>query len=112
MDKLYFDYRIQQVVKNLDISFLAPEMYNELIVVEDDHMFNSNTVYQYLYRDKLGCKLSFTFDMKDLMERNIDFRDALNMYFEQHNFVAEDIIRKCWYVTESFLEELKGGTVK
>lgn len=111
MDNYFFDYRIGEIRKNLDTTFLAPEMYNELIVITNDGIYNgeqyaSNSCYKYIYEDKNGKQIEFFFDIEQLLGNDMTFDSALNKFLSSHNFEAEQLIRKFWFITEELFWSL------
>jgi hypothetical protein len=96
-DRYFTDYRTQRVVKNLDTTFMAPELYNELVV--EDCLAGT---FVYTYEDAQGDRLMFSFTRESIPD--IGFYAALNRHCESYNFERTNIVRKIMYVSA---EELK-----
>lgn len=93
-DKYYIDYRLGTVVKNLDVGYLAPEMYIEVLpgpVAE---------TYTYTYEDKDGGRLDFMFSAEELDKGQVSFEAMTEAHFSRHNFTPVTVVRRIAWVTE------------
>ena len=97
MDKYYVDTRRNEVVKNLDTSFLAPECYYEYTKGINDDMVTE------VYQDGKGIRLNFSWHIND--KDNLGKRRIA--YFKENNFemcnLVEYIVPKKW-----FIDSIKG----
>jgi uridine kinase len=97
-DKFYIDYRTGNIEKNLDISFLSPETYNEVIVDED-----LAGIYEYTYEDEEGRRLAMRFDSENIPIAGFSFMEE--SFHKKHNFTAERIVDKRMYITKKQFNE-------
>lgn len=108
-DKYYVDYRRQAIVKNLDITYIAPEEYNELII--DDAR---DGIYKYTYENPEGGRLDFTVAQEELLHGHRTFGDLRDAHFEKHDFMGANVVSKILYVSqENFDLQVKeqGGII-
>lgn len=102
-DKYYIDYRRGEIIKNLDTSWMAPELYNE---VEINESLSGTYIYTYIDDNDRLLDFSFTIEM---IQGKI-FWDVLDVYCKKNNFVIAEIVRKIMYITqEEFNEAYKGA---
>lgn len=100
MDRYYMDYRVNTIVKNLDVSYLAPEMYCEVVV--DDIM---QGCYTYTYEDAQGRQLKFTFDNAQVNTLYGGFQTEVKAHFERHNFGPAEIVSRFKYIGQQEFDE-------
>lgn len=99
-DKYYVDYRIGEIVKNLDTSYLAPEMWNEVIV--DDAL---SGMYTYTYADDQDQRLTFSFTQDQLDSSELSFQEMLDSHCKKNYFNASYIVNKCMYINQEMFNE-------
>lgn len=106
MDRYFLDYRSQEIVKNLDTSFLAPEMYIEVIVDS-----SRDGLYHHTYSDGEGGLLDFAFTMEQV-EAAGGYHNLLDMHCKRHGFTPHEIVRKTLYLPqEKFDAAYQGGVL-
>lgn len=103
MDRYFFDYRIGEIRKNLDVTFLAPELWNQIVVTD---AFDDNKTYRYVYENNIGERLDFMFNVDQFEESGQSFHEALVAHCSNHNFDAEHLVEKYWYMTEELFWSL------
>lgn len=101
-DKYYVDYRIGAIVKNLDVTYLAPEMWNEIVVDE-----SKSGSYSYTYVNEQGKHLTFSFT-QDQIDNVTDFnyREKLNAYAKENNFEICHIVDKKMFLSREVFNRL------
>lgn len=105
LDRYYLDYRRQCIVKNLDTTFLAPEMYNEVVVNEE--LAGS---YKYTYADQEDRRLDFMFTMEQVQYTPGGYDLMMDEHCKRHNFIPERIVDKLLYISQQqFDEAYQGG---
>lgn len=98
-DRYYIDYRIGEIRKNLDTTFLAPEMYNEVIV--DD---SKNGMYSYTYGDDQNRKLVFSFTQEQLDDSQVSFREMLDAHCKENYFDPHCVVDKRMYISQEMFD--------
>jgi hypothetical protein len=98
MDKFYIDYRIGKIVKNLDISFMAPELYIEVVV--DDAQAG---IYRYKYANMEGKQLDYNFTELDIQQssQSNPFQWGLDTHCVRHNFTPDVLVSKVLFLSQA-----------
>lgn len=97
MDRYYIDYRTGEIVKNLDTTYMAPELYNEIIT--DDAL---DGIFKYTYSDSKDRRLDFSFTRESVGDH---FHEALDVHCKRHNFEIDDLVDKRMYISKSKFDE-------
>lgn len=104
-DKYYLDYRTQTIRKNLDVHWMAPELYMEVEVDEDFH-----ETYEYEFEDAQGRRYGFRISLLELQHSRIPFEEILKIHFERDGFVSAKNTRRIFYLNQhTFDSMLEGG---
>lgn len=103
-DEYYVDYRIGEIVKNLDTRFMAPELYNEVEI--DD---NLDETYKYTYSNSKGEYLDFIFSMEEIQNSDVSFQDMLDIHFDKHSFTMNTLVRKVMYLSQEKFNQFYEG---
>lgn len=100
-ERFYIDYRLGKIVKNLDTSFLAPEMFIEIEVSDE-----MDGVYKYVYEDKDKRRLDFSFTLEHL-NSFFSFQEMEDAHCKRHNFVPVRVYSRLLYMSQSAFEDVE-----
>lgn len=100
-DKYFLDRRCHRIRKNLDVQWIAPELWVEVQV--DD---TRNGMFKYTY-ERHERRLDWLFTNDQLNQSNVSFFVQERMYLESHGFVkAAPPVRRIMYVSQEVFDGL------